>query len=305
MAPDRPALSNPNDGLWVSTEELVRLRFQARRLRLLPRSARSRSGSQRAFGRHRGLEYQESREYQAGDDRRQIDWRVTARTQRVHTKLYAPERQQSVILLVDFSPTLFFGTGRVLKSVFAARLAALIGWITVLNGNRIGAVLWRHERIELRPVGGNGVLTLIHHLVTASEPHRGWRQPALPGLSVALQQVQRVAHTGSHVMILSDLYGCDAGFEVALSRLRAHNTVWIGHLLDRVEQELPPARCYGISDGQRYAPWDLRTQAARQAFLAQRQAHQQRIQTLCRRAGVGYDRLDTHGDIGTWALNRL
>ena len=157
----------------ASSDELVRCRLQARDLRLDSRlSARSAiTGVHASRFRGRGMDYQESRVYQSGDDIRSMDWRVTARTGRAHVKLYQEERERPVVVMVDLGPGMFFATRGAFKSVIAARAAALIGWAAIQNGDRIGALLFNGGHHEIRPQGGQrGVLRLIRELVTATDP---------------------------------------------------------------------------------------------------------------------------------------
>ena len=86
------------------------------------------------------MEYAESREYAVGDDARHMDWRVTARTGRPHTKLFQPERERSSWIVADRAPSLYFGTRARYKSVQAARLGAVAAWAALNDGDRIGAM---------------------------------------------------------------------------------------------------------------------------------------------------------------------
>ncbi|MDX1654777.1 MAG: DUF58 domain-containing protein, partial [Candidatus Competibacteraceae bacterium] len=178
---------------------MIRLRLQAPALVGGTRRALSASAGLHASRfRGRGIDFQESRNYQPGDDIRNMDWRVTARTGRPHTKLYREERERPVILLIDTGPTLFFGTRVAFKSVIAARAAALIGWAAVAAGDRVGASFFgAGPHGELRPLGGRrGALGLIRILADRLQP--GDRPEPLPGdgLGAALGRVRRVARPG-------------------------------------------------------------------------------------------------------------
>ncbi|MGB6451891.1 MAG: DUF58 domain-containing protein, partial [Steroidobacteraceae bacterium] len=121
-------------------EELLALRGFAQGLAM--GSHRSRrvlsAGPHASSHRGRGLEFQEVRQYVPGDDPRSIDWRVTARRGRPHTKLFREERERPVWLLADLNPALYFGTRRQLKSAVVVRAAALLAWIAALGGDRVG-----------------------------------------------------------------------------------------------------------------------------------------------------------------------
>jgi uncharacterized protein (DUF58 family) len=113
-----------------------------------------------AFSKGRGMEFDEVRLYQPGDDVRSIDWKVTARTDKPHTKLFREERERPVFISVDNRPTMQFATRGVFKSVQAAKLAALIAWAAQRHGDRIGGQIFSSQSCyELKPQHGkHGVL---------------------------------------------------------------------------------------------------------------------------------------------------
>ncbi len=168
-----------NSATHVTIKELILLQQQANKLDMSHRSyARSSStGSHHSQFRGRGMDYQESRIYQAGDDIRNMDWRVTARAGKPHTKLYQEERERPVVLVVDFNPSMFFGSTNSLKSVLAAKAATLIAWSVAARGDRIGALILNSSHHELAPkTGKRGVLQLIRELVVHSDPESGLTQ---------------------------------------------------------------------------------------------------------------------------------
>lgn len=98
-------------------------------------------GAHRSAQRGRGLEFEEVRPYAAGDDARTIDWRVTARRGKPHTKLFREERERPVWIVADLQPGLLFGSRRQFKSTLLLHAAALLGWVAALGGDRVGAVV--------------------------------------------------------------------------------------------------------------------------------------------------------------------
>jgi uncharacterized protein (DUF58 family) len=296
-----PRSAPPAAGVHVTTDELIRLRLAARELQLGSRrpSLSTIAGAHASRFRGRGMDYLESRGYQAGDDIRNMDWRVTARAGNPHVKLYTEERERPVVVMVDLNPGMFFGTRGAFKSVIAARTAALIGWAAVRRHDRVGALLFNGNHHELRPLGGQrGVLRLIRALVGATDPATGMRQPAQPGpLTDALRRLRRVARPGGLVFILSDFYGIDADTRVHLQRLRQHSDVVACQIVDALEIHTPPPGRYGISDGRRTAVLDTRSatrQAAYERFFAQ---HQQEVDELMRACAVSRIRLTTTDDV--------
>ena len=291
----------PAAGVRVTADELIRLRLAARDLRLGGRrpALGASAGAHASRFRGRGMDYLESRGYQAGDDIRNMDWRVTARAGDPHVKLYTEERERPVVVMVDLNPGMFFGTRGAFKSVVAARAAALIGWAAVRHHDRIGGLLFNGNHHELRPLGGQrGVLRLIRALVGATDPATGMRQPQHPArLTEALRRLRRVARPGGLVCILSDFYGIDADTRVHLQRLRQHSDVVACQIVDALEIHAPPPGRYGISDGRRTAVLDTRSaarQAAYEQFFAQ---HHQAVAELMRACAVPLIRLATTDDV--------
>ena len=103
--------------------------------------------------RGRGMEYAESREYSHGDDARHIDWRLTARTGRAHTKLFQAERERLSLIVADTAPALYFGTRVRFKSVQAARAGAIAAWAAVRDGDRIAALRGSLREAPMRAGG--------------------------------------------------------------------------------------------------------------------------------------------------------
>ena len=196
--------------------ELVALRGSARGLSLhahRPALARL-QGGHRSAQRGRGLEFEEVRPYAPGDDAKRIDWRVTARRGKPHTKLFREERERPVWLLLDLHPGLFFGSKRQLKSALLLRAAALLGWVAIQSGDRLGAVLPDNKGLAhiYAPRGREaGVLPLLHALVE-NQPQK----PGLPdtgSLEAALVALRPLLQPGSLVLVLSDFSGLNESAE--------------------------------------------------------------------------------------------
>jgi len=264
-----------------SLTELIALRAPAQRLTLrLRRPARSASVGQHVSAqRGRGLELQEVRAYVAGDDPRSIDWRVTARRGRPHTKLFREERERPVWIVADLQPGVFFGTRRQLKSAVIVRAAALLAWTAVLGGDRVGAVLANgaHTRVlppRSREAGALPVLAALDEL----QP-RGPGVPAPGSLNDALALLAPLARSGSLILVISDFAGLDEASEALWWPLAARGECRLFQVSDALEQRaLPNGRFRGglpgalrVLDGagvraRWHAAWEAR--AARIAALS-------------------------------------
>jgi uncharacterized protein (DUF58 family) len=240
-----------SDGISCTLAELLALRHTARSLSVKGgKPAWSiMAGSQLSRFRGRGMDYSESRIYTPGDDIRQIDWRVTARTGKLHTKLYTEERDRPILTLVDFSPSLYFGTREAFKSVIAARLAALVSWTAVFNSDRIGAILESPgPDFDLRPrAGRQGIMRLIQALVETSRNFPEHSGESF--LKKLLNQALRTIRPGSRIFLISDFFNLYEGFEADLARLGRHNDLILCQVIDPLELAPPPAAIYPISDG--------------------------------------------------------
>ncbi len=298
MSPPTPAnTTHDGDGIELTAAELIALRPRCNAL-MLPMhrpAASALAGAYRSRFRGRGVDFVESRNYQPGDDIRNMDWRVTARTGRAHTKVFQEERERPVLLVVDAGPSLFFGTRRRLKSVAAGHLAAAIAWTAVKRGDRIGAFLFAQgEHRELRPAGGRrGAMRVVQGLVDWLTPERVG-QGAEP-LSVALQRVRHAVRPGSLVLIVSDFYGLDDDCQRHLSRLRQHNDVVGCQVLDPAEERLPDGR-YPITDGHDIAQLDTSRQGGRHRFETMSRDHVETPRRMFQRHQCGWVTMRTVDD---------
>ena len=298
-----------NPAIRPGLDELIALRREAQGKGFGPRRpARGLlAGAHHSRFRGRGMDYLESRVYQPGDDIRNLDWRVSARSGRVHTKVYHEERERPVVLLADFGAGMFFATRGRFKSVIAARAAAWFGWSAVAHGDRVGALLSNGRHWELRPrAGDKGVLRLIRALVTATDPERGLNATHRPGaLNAALHRLHRVARPGSLVVVLSDFQDLDEQTGLLLGQLRLHSDLLAVRVLDALEQAPPPPSVYPVTDGTRRGWLDLRDhdrRAAYQALFAQRR---RQLERLLKRQAIPLLELSTTDDVASVLGTRM
>lgn len=286
------------DGIHLTAAELIALRPRCHALRLPMRQAAASAlaGAYRSRFRGRGVDFLESRNYQPGDDIRNMDWRVTARTGRAHTKVFQEERERPVLIVLDAGPSLYFGTRKRLKSVAAGQFAAAIAWSAVRRGDRIGGFLFapgRHR--ELRPAGGRrGAMRMIQGLVDWLEPDTAAQGEVEP-LSAALERVRHAVRPGSLVVVVSDFFSLDENCNRHLSRLRQHNDVIGCQVLDAAEYQLPPGR-YPISDGRQAAILDTGLRDSGHRYQSMGLEHVKEPRRLFQKHQCGWLTLHTDDD---------
>ncbi len=288
------------DGVIAELKELIALRGVAQNVRYRPEGRVMRAGSHLSKMRGRGMDFSEVRNYQAGDEIRHMEWRVTARTGRPHVKLYQEERERPVVILVDFNPSMYFGTRKAFKSVVAARLAAILAWTTVKHGDRLGGLLFsaiKHN--EFSPRGREiGVLPFLAALSDYTSQFDS-RFDQLPGrvLSEELLRLRRVARPGSLLILISDFYNLDEDSERHLSRLRSQNDILVYHICDPLELASPKPQQYAITDGRREMVLDMTADSVTAAY---QQYCEQRIAMLraqFKRLQIQYEQVTAETDL--------
>ncbi len=284
MARRREATIAPATGPYCNMQDLLGLRAVATRLQLQPpsRALGELAGTLRSARRGRGIEFEEVRAYVPGDDVRAIDWRVTARTGRTHTRIFREERERPVFLLVDQRQGMFFGSRRTLKSVQAVHAAALLAWATLAGGDRIGGlVLGEHGHHEVRPQRDrHAALALLRTCHDFN--HRLGIPAAAPTtaatLADALTSTRRVARPGSLVLLVSDFGGGDEAAAQQLHLLARHSEVCAIHVHDPLEQALPAHGRASVSDGARRLGIDAGDAALRERYGALFRAEREALQ---------------------------
>ena len=277
---------------FPTLEEVIALQGAVRRSKLGARGpARALLlGSHRSARHGRGLEIEEVRPYVGGDDLRSIDWRVTARRGRLHTKLYREERERPVWLLVDLGASMFFGSRRQLKSMVAVRAAALLAWAAGLGEDRVGAVISGGDRTLVLPLRSRqaGVLPILNALIELQP-----REPIarIGDMGAALRSLVPLVRPGSIVIALSDFQSEEVLSQTLWCALAAHSDcrwVWITDPLE--EHALPNGRYLAGFDG-KIAPVDgARLRSAWLESWAHRAAQ---IDALTRALRIDLLRLDT------------
>jgi len=284
----------------VTQAGLIRLSGPARAIALdVLRVNSLQTGAYVSHFRGRGMEFDESRPYQPGDDPRSIDWRVTARSTTAYTKLFREERERPVLVVVDLRSTMHFATQGCFKSVNASRAAALIAWAAHHRGDRLGGLIFGDTtHRELKPrLGRQAALRFVHELVG----HRDWEQQGAPAatpdaFTQSMSSLRRVARPGSLVVVISDFAGFTRSAQSYLSSVARHNEVLAVFMNDPLEQELPPPGRYRLVSPDGELAIDTYASAARRDYHDAFEQRKAVLETFCQRYGVHLMPMSTDDD---------
>lgn len=285
-------------GSYADLEQLIALRFPARQLQLLRRNRAlsALAGANKSNFRGRGIDFEEVRRYQAGDDIRSIDWRVTARTGAAHTKMFREERERPVMLLVDQRQGMFFGSRNCFKSVLAAHISALLTWAALEGGDKVGGLVFnRQGHREIRPRRSRRTaLALLSQICSYNAS-----LPVPPGedgatLSDTLANLRRVTRPGSNVFLVSDFQGIeDEQARDHLFQLAQHTQIFAIVCGDPLEATLPRGGRYAVTDGEHRSELNTADRHLRKAYREAYARRQETLEDIMQRLGIPLIRAST------------
>lgn len=289
----------------ISQPGLIRLAGPARAIALDVLHINSlQTGAYVSRFKGRGMEFDESRPYQPGDDPRNIDWRVTARSSEAYTKLFREERERPVLVVADLRSNMHFATRGYFKSVTASRAAAMISWAAHHRGDRLGGLIFGDStHRELRPrLGRLAALRYMHELVE----HRDWPDPAnthpAPGevteaaFTQAMAALRRVSRPGSLAVVISDFSGMTRTAQAYIAGVARHSEVLAVVVSDPLERELPPPGRYRVVSEDEEASIDTYSKAAREEYAAQFTSRREEMDRFFHRYGIHVLPLSTDDD---------
>ena len=274
------------DGVTVDVDDLINVRLYLSGLSLHHFHKTTARGTQRTRVRGRGMEYEESRAYVAGDDVKAMDWRVMARTGEAHTKVYTEERERAFQLAIDLSPSMFFGTRFGFKSWAAAQVAAHIGWLATLASERLGGLVASIEALyPVQPVKTrSGLMSLFSCLAKSCD--RDLPVPTEASLLNSMLIELRKVKSGSTLILISDFLGIDddtPGLLQTLASQQDVSAVWV-HDLSETDEWHPGA--YPIKIGSRSITLDTRHSLVANLLSQQQKNHRKTVEALMRQFNI-------------------
>jgi len=288
------------DEMHPRLDELLELRHQAHTLGLASHHLVNTtfSGLYASVFRGQGLNFEEVREYREGDDIRNMDWKVTARTNEPHLKVYREERERSVVLCVDHGPHMFFGTRGTFKSVQAARAAALLGWAANSVNDRVGGMLF-----------GDADTGLVHFQPT-KDRRAVWRllremanpvrraQHGIDCIDLVLKRAGRGSGTGSLIFVIGDFNRDLQGLDKTLGQVCQKHSVVLIPVDDPADREIPSVGRALFRDAEgRMVEIDTDDAEGQRAFTERWEARRANLIMLANRLGVAVIPVQTSDDV--------
>lgn len=287
---------------WISPQSLIKLRLQANQLPLDSGKIHAKQGGAylSAF-KGRGMEFDESRVYQAGDDIRNMDWRVTARTNTPHTKVFREERERPVLLWLDLGKSMMFATRKKFKSVIACEIASLIAWSAAKNNDRIGGLIFsENEHVEIKPRRGK---TAVLDFIGRCTKHSSWTASAKStsdstlNKAAAVSRLRKVSHPGSLVFMISDFRDMDKKAFAHIQNIARSSDIIMINISDPIEAELPDSGSYKLTDGKNELQIQTSSKKTRDAYQQRYLSHQQQLERFCRQHRIHLINISTEDEV--------
>ncbi len=248
---------------YCSLASLLKQKAQARLLKRGRKNIHAyQSGQHLSVYKGRGMDFTESRLYQSGDDVRLLDWRVTARTGKPHTKVFSEERERPILLIVDLRSPMFFATRGCYKSVLAAKVASLLVWKSLQDGDKAGAMVItasgqlnihkpsRSQSAASRIINTIAKATLLAPATLSSEDR------SVQSLSDTLKQLNPLVETGTHIVMLSDFRGLDKAAVRQLIAVADKSSLTLIAINDPFETEIARYSGLPVTNGEKLLHMD-------------------------------------------------
>jgi len=259
-------------GVYVALDDLIALEHRGRKVSFLPRQPVHSllSGRLASRMRGRGLNFEEIRDYRPGDDVRSMDWKVTARLQRPHIRVFDEERDRQTLLVVDQRLSMFFGSRLAMKSVTAAEAAAIGAWRVLRVCDRIGAVVFNdRETVDVKPRRSRATVLQILSAIVAQNQMLGVGRGIVAAplmLNTALTQARRRALHDATVIVISDFDGANDATRKTVGEIARHNDVLALLVHDPLQSDLPPTASMTVTDGELQIRLDVGRDSVRRSL---------------------------------------
>ncbi len=247
--------------------------------------------------RGRGLDFEEVRHYVAGDDVRNIDWRVTARTGATHTKVFNEEKERPTFTLLDQCGYMFFGSKRFVKSVTAAHAAAISAFYTIKRGDRAGGIIFNEKEYDyVSPKRSKALVQHFLQLIVQKNQQLPLRKTIEANTNRLNEMLRRTKTLITHdyvVSVISDFSNINDETRQLLKSLSFHNDVILIHVYDLFDEQLPDGKLV-LSDGKHQITWQNSRKKSGEKYKADFKNMQSRLAYEFRHYRIPIVFLNTH-----------
>lgn len=294
--------------IFPKASELIRLKQFAKS----PEFKKSLSTSQlagqwKSIFKGRSMDFDEVRSYQSGDDIRSIDWNISAKTGELHTQIYKEEKERPVLIMVDYSSSMHFGTRKKFKCTLAAEIASIYAFSLINKGDRIGGLIFdESSHREIRPkMQLSGVLQLIHHLTIATKNNESHNQNE--GLKnkfeSAIKKLARLSKPGMALFIISDFLNFNETVEKYLIQMAQHCQVNLCMVYDPIERNLPNVEFDIDSEGERFRIGGFTQEVKKHQEYFESRINE--IKNFSKRKNFTFSLISTDDDLTKYNLNSV
>ncbi len=291
-----PNVHNTTEGVRPNVKTLTELQAIAKPLPWLHqrRHCKGQLGHQQAKRLGQGMEFQECRPYQPGDDIRHIHWRVTARTQQAYSKIYSEDHERPVCVWLDLAPSMFFGTRQHYKSVLAIKVAATIAWSCYQSKERLASFIQtpQHNRFTPPKYNLQHLLHCMNQLASASDNTTASTPPRGPAIT-DFSPHRAALPSGSIITLLTDGYDPAAHWFDTLSQLAPKYLIHLIHVFDPLEAQFSKAGIYPVQYDNQTHYVHMQSKSQRTQYRQAFEVKQRALKQHCQQLGVHWHSLST------------
>ena len=290
-----------NEAVFASLESLVKDKYQTYRLSSVEgkKTSKQNSGATLSVFKGRGMDFDEVREYQSGDDVRLVDWRLTAKLGKTYTKVYREERDRHIWFLLDLRKTMKFGTKQAFKSVIAAHITAMLSWYFAEKGDKIGGLVLSDDKMQVfNPSRLRKKIMQFFNVVSQStlKKHHFEKTEEEISLTQACLKLRRTCRNGNIVFIISDFSDIQESTLKCLASVARTNEISFINIYDILEGRCPSPNVYAVSDGKSHKKLDTRSKDIRNSYIYSFQKRLMDIQEFTNKYHIRYIPVSSEDD---------
>ena len=272
-------------GSTANTESLISLSAKAHGLILPTHRSQLMPGGEYSNAIGRGMEHVESRKYAPGDSFRTIDWRVTARSGTVHTKVFEEDRKRTVHLIVDMRSSMRFGTRAAFKSVVAAEAASLIAWAAHHEGDPVSLIILSDNGLEkIPPASSTGKLLRLFNLL--SERSVSPPDEKIENHKIKFSSIVKQVRSGDLAIVFSDMSELPGDVVNGLEFLNRRRFAIVCWILDKIEVQALPLGSYPVTNGEEFTTLRVISRQRMNELQAELDKRMERIEQTIKRLNV-------------------